>query len=222
MYYKPPKGYINNHERDLSDAITKRIDSEIITEMIPELLKETVDLKKKIKLKIKYFVEDHKLIEIEVLNGDILSEVLKEIMKKEIFLKYQIKKVYFVDNKNLKKVVLVNKEEKIHELGLADDNQLILLLNRQISFDANNITSGFKLHNNNTRIRLTKENLKDGLVFEMAFFDLTIISGRFYWQILVNHIIQPENFLIGLAKPNINKTQNPFDSGCFWGVQPLM
>lgn len=59
------------------------------------------------------------------------------------------------------------------------------------------------------------------IVFDMIFVDYEITKGKHYWEITVDEIDYIENILIGVAKKTVSMTVNPFDTGAFWGIQPL-
>lgn len=221
--FRPPKSFMNNENKKIKEMISQKLDTNITTDVLPGIIKEKVDLKKKINLKIKYFVEDHKSIDIESLNGDYLSDVIDNFLKDKKFEKYFLKGIYYVDIIKEKKIIKLDKKEKIYELGIIDNSKLLLILKKIYSFDKKNSTEGFEFLKNNSKVILKKEKLKDGLIFEIVSLDFEINkNGRYFWQIEINNIILPENLLIGIANPDINKNQNPFDSGKFWGIQPLM
>ena len=55
----------------------------------------------------------------------------------------------------------------------------------------------------------------------MALIDFEMKSCCNHWEITIDKIEFPENILIGVARKGLTTCINPFDTGLFWGIQPL-
>ena len=219
--FRAPKSYMNTQNKKLKERMSQKLETTLIPEILQETLKQKIDLKKKIKITLKYFIKDHKKVEIEAENGSTLSEALKAFLSSKKFENHTLKSIYQITPKTPKKISKISKTQKVHTLETP--SHLLLLLSPSHNFCPKNTTSAFKLSKTNSKITLPKEHLKDGLIFEMSFLNFKIAKpGRFFWQITIHKILAPENLLLGIAKPDIDKKMNPFDSGKFWGFQPLM
>ncbi len=58
-------------------------------------------------------------------------------------------------------------------------------------------------------------------IFDMALVDFEMSSGTNHWEITIDKMEFTENLLIGVARKGLTTNINPFDTGLFWGIQPL-
>lgn len=59
------------------------------------------------------------------------------------------------------------------------------------------------------------------VVFDMILVDHEMSFGKHYWELTIDDVEYKENLLLGVAKGSVNMAINPFDTGVFWGIQPL-
>ncbi len=57
---------------------------------------------------------------------------------------------------------------------------------------------------------------------DMALIDIEMRTGFYHWEITIEKVEHPENILMGVVRKGVSLSSNPLETGCFWGIQPLM
>jgi len=176
---------------------------------------EEKQLKKKIDISIKTFYANKKKISLSVDFNTTVQQL------KNILLESHLENPKTVCNLRLIYPMgyiqeLSGNSQTLEQYKIPDRANIVLLVQTTFTWDPNVKGAQIKLSNNN--LTCSKPPDSD---YQTILGNISLSSGRHYWEIKVDHYNDDEDLFIGMARKTINLYARPLDTKMFWGYMPL-
>jgi tripartite motif-containing protein 9/67 len=176
---------------------------------------EEKHLKKKIDITIKTFYANKKKISLSVDFNTTIQQL------KNILLETHLENPKTICNLRLIYPMgflqeLNSTSQTLEQYKIPDHANIVLLVQTTFTWDPNMKGAQIKLSNNN--LTCSKPPDSD---YQTALGNISLSSGRHYWEIKVDHYNDDEDLFLGIARKAINLYARPLDTKMFWGYMPL-
>lgn len=169
-------------------------------------------MKTKIKLKLKTFHGARKIYEIESEITDTIEKLKGKLIildeDKELASCKQIRLIYTIG-----KIKDLPSSSTIEYLELPEDALIVVIGQKTFSWDPARKGADIELTNTNTTAN--KKQIQD---YESVLATAGFSTGRHYWEIRIDAMIDLEDIFIGIATHDINLIIKPTEGGQqYWG-----